>query len=45
MSRERIIQAVGWLGLVWIVFLACFYLFEGDGSPVLNNILHTFGWR
>jgi len=45
MSREQVVQALGWLGLAWIVFIIGFYLFQGDGSIVLNNILHALGWR
>jgi hypothetical protein len=45
MSRERVVQALGWLGLVWIGFIIWFYLFQGDGSIVLNNILYSLGWR
>lgn len=45
MSRARVAQALGWLALVWIVFIVSFYLFQGDGSIVLNNILHALGWR
>lgn len=45
MSRERLAQALGWLGLVWIAFVLWFYIFQGEGSVVLDNILHALGLR